>query len=42
MTMNNKVNVIFASLGTVFVDGISVFISIHEQSTLDFFVLCNS
>ena len=42
MTMNNNTNVIFASLGTVYADGISVFISIHEQPALDFFVLCNS
>jgi len=39
MTMNNNEKVIFASLDTIFVDGISVFISIHEQS---FFALCNS
>ncbi len=42
MTMNNKVNVIFASLGTVFVDGISVFISIRKQFAFVFFALCNS
>ena len=41
MTMNTKTNKNFASQGTVFVDGISVFISIHEQSAYDFFALSN-
>lgn len=39
MLPNAKENVIFASLGTGFVDGIRAFVSIHEVSASDFFVI---
>lgn len=42
MTMKNiKTNIIFASLGTVFVDSINAFISIYEMSFFDFSMLCS-
>ena len=36
MTTNNNVNIISASLGTVFVDSVCVFNSIHELSAFIF------
>lgn len=39
MSTNAKSNVIFVSPDTVFVGGVSAFISVHELSVSDFFVM---
>lgn len=39
MTMNTKANIYFASLGTVFINSIRAFISIHNFPTINFIFL---